>query len=87
MKELNFNRKILKNNNPETQISFVKDRPAHDIRYAINTNKINKKLNWNAKIKLKDGLRQTVIWYLENKKWGEKILIRDKNVINRKGLN
>ena len=87
LRELNLNRKVLRNNNPETQISFVKDRPAHDIRYAINTNKINKKLNWNAKIKFKDGLRQTVIWYLENKKWWEKILIRDKNVINRKGLN
>ena len=87
LRELNIKRKILKNNNPETQISFVKDRPAHDIRYAISTNKINNKLNWKAKIKFKDGLRETIAWYLDNKEWWEKILNRDNNVINRKGLN
>ena len=86
LRELNIDRKILENNDPKALISFVKDRPAHDIRYAINTDKVNSKLNWKSKIKFKDGLRQTIIWYLDNKQWWESILNRDNNVINRKGL-
>lgn len=84
--EINVDRKFLKLNNPKTLISFVKDRPAHDLRYAINTNKINNELNWKSKIKFKDGLRQTIIWYLDNQSWWEAILKRDNDVIKRKGL-
>ena len=86
LSNLNKNSKILKNNNPKSLISFVKDRPAHDIRYAINTNKIRKNLKWKAKINFKDGLKKTIIWYLENQIWWKKILYKDNNVINRKGL-
>ena len=86
LSELNTNRKILKNDNPKSLISFVKDRPAHDIRYAINTDKINNNLNWKSKIKFKDGLRQTIIWYLNNQDWWKSLLNRDYNAINRKGL-
>jgi dTDP-glucose 4,6-dehydratase len=84
--ELNKNQKIIKNENPRKLISFVKDRPAHDIRYAINTNKINNELKWKPKIKFKDGLKKTIIWYLENQIWWKNILAKDNNAINRKGL-
>ena len=86
LSELNKKSKIFKNKNPKKLISFVKDRPAHDIRYAINTKKIKKELNWKSKINFKDGLRQTIIWYLNNQAWWEGILKTDYNVISRKGL-
>ena len=50
-------------------ISFVKDRPGHDIRYSINNTKISNELNWNPSTKLQDGLIQTIQWYLDNKIW------------------
>ena len=50
-------------------ITFVKDRPGHDFRYAIDISKINKELNWAPKISFKDGIRKTVQWYLENQNW------------------
>lgn len=84
--ELNKNQKIIKNENPRELISFVKDRPAHDIRYAINTDKINNELKWKPKIEFKDGLKKTIIWYLENQIWWKKILVKDNDAINRKGL-
>ena len=48
---------------------FVKDRPGHDFRYALNSRKINKKLKWKPKISLNDGLKKTVNWYFNNKKF------------------
>ena len=57
--------KISKN----TKIKFVKDRPGHDFRYALNNNKILKSLKWKAKISLEEGLSQTFDWYNENKKF------------------
>lgn len=48
------------------QISFVKDRPAHDSRYAINANKIINELGWKPKDSFKTGMRKTVQWYLAN---------------------
>ena len=53
----------------KTKIKYVKDRPGHDFRYALNSNKILKKLNWKPKIKFEKGLKQTIIWYLNNKKF------------------
>ena len=53
----------------KTKIKFVKDRPGHDIRYAINSNKIKKKLNWAPKIKINQGLKKTFTWYLNNQKY------------------
>ena len=50
-------------------ISFVKDRPGHDTRYAINNHKIQKELRWKPIIKLKEGLKMTIEWYLENENW------------------
>jgi dTDP-glucose 4,6-dehydratase len=51
----------------KSKIKFVKDRPGHDFRYALNSNKILKKLNWKPKIKFEKGLKETISWYLENK--------------------
>jgi dTDP-glucose 4,6-dehydratase len=53
----------------ERLITFVKDRPGHDRRYAINAAKTRQELGWKAKHSLDDGLSKTVQWYLENKKW------------------
>ena len=50
----------------ETKIKFVKDRPGHDFRYALNSNKIRKELKWKTKIRLDQGLADTFDWYLEN---------------------
>ena len=53
----------------KSKITFVKDRPGHDFRYALNSRKINKKLKWKPKISLNDGLNKTVNWYFNNKKF------------------
>ena len=51
----------------KSKIKFINDRPGHDRRYALNSNKIIKGLKWKRKIKIDEGLNQTVKWYLENK--------------------
>jgi len=56
-------------NKPESLISFVKDRPGHDLRYAIDHSKITRELNWKPEIKLDTGLEKTINWYLDNKEW------------------
>ena len=61
----------------------MKDRPGHDFRYALNTNKIKKKLKWTAKIKIKKGLENTFQWYLNNKKYFN--LLKKKDIIKRLG--
>lgn len=59
---------------PESLITFVKDRPGHDMRYAIDPAKINKELGWLPTTKFEDGIKKTVKWYLENKSWWKEIL-------------
>ena len=54
------------------KIKFVQDRPGHDIRYAINSNKIKKKLKWKPKTKFMNGLEKTFDWYLNNQKYFSK---------------
>jgi dTDP-glucose 4,6-dehydratase len=54
-------------------ITYVKDRPGHDVRYAINTSKINKELGWDPQEDFESGIRKTVEWYLNNKVWSENI--------------
>ena len=49
-----------------SKIKFIKDRPGHDIRYALNSDKIKKKLKWTKKINFKNGLNKTYKWYFEN---------------------
>ncbi|MBW2577104.1 MAG: dTDP-glucose 4,6-dehydratase [Deltaproteobacteria bacterium] len=52
---------------------FVSDRPGHDRRYAINAEKIQRELGWQAKIGFEAGIRETVRWYLENRDWCESV--------------
>ena len=55
----------------EKLITFVKDRAGHDLRYAIDANKINKELGWKPSVTFEVGLSKTIDWYLSNKKWLE----------------
>ncbi|MEY9495779.1 dTDP-glucose 4,6-dehydratase [Bradyrhizobium elkanii] len=57
-------------------ISFVRDRPGHDRRYAIDPSKIERDLGWNRQESFETGLRKTVFWYLSNKPWWDEILQR-----------
>jgi len=59
------------------QITFVADRPGHDLRYAIDSSKLQKELNWVPQTDFDTGLRETVKWYLENEWWWKPI--REKN--------
>lgn len=54
-------------------ITFVKDRPGHDRRYAIDFSKLQKAFNWTPRESLATGLRKTIVWYLENANWIERI--------------
>tara|TARA_B100001093_G_scaffold520035_1_gene612200 strand:- start:6201 stop:7349 length:1149 start_codon:yes stop_codon:yes gene_type:complete len=54
-------------------ITFVKDRPGHDLRYAIDATKIKKKINWIPKESFKTGIKKTVTWYLTNFNWHKNI--------------
>lgn len=53
----------------EQLITYVKDRPGHDLRYAIDASKINKELGWSPSVTFEEGLAQTIDWYLDNKEW------------------
>jgi len=55
-------------------ITFVRDRPGHDLRYAIDATKINQELGWKPEETFESGIRKTVRWYLDNKEWWQKVL-------------
>lgn len=54
-------------------ITFVKDRPGHDRRYAIDFGKLSRELNWFPEASLESGIRDTIKWYMENQKWVERV--------------
>jgi dTDP-glucose 4,6-dehydratase len=58
----------------ENLIAFVADRPGHDLRYAIDSSKIERELSWAPDESFETGLERTVAWYLENRDWWERIL-------------
>ncbi len=53
----------------EQLITFVKDRPGHDLRYAIDATKINKELGWEPSVTFEQGLAKTIDWFMDNKEW------------------
>jgi len=61
----------------EDLITFVKDRAGHDMRYAIDPTKIHSELGWLPATKFEDGIKKTIKWYLENRKWWENIISGD----------
>lgn len=61
----------------EKLIRFIKDRPGHDRRYAIDAHKINKQLGWYPSVTFEEGLEITVDWYLNNRQWLENIISGD----------
>ena len=54
-------------------VTYVTDRPGHDARYAMDTSKIERELNWHPEESFESGLRKTVLWYLENRTWWQHI--------------
>ena len=66
------------------KIKFIKDRPGHDIRYALDSKKILKKIKWKSKTSFDKGIRQTFEWYLNNKKYYKQI--SKKDIVKRLGI-
>jgi len=81
---LNVSKKLVPIGN-QTKIIFVKDRPGHDLRYALNSNKIIKKLKWKPKVKFNEGLKKTFLWYLKNNMYYKSFSKND--IIQRLGNN
>lgn len=70
----------------EDQITFVPDRPGHDVRYAVDTTLISRELGWRPTVTLEEGLTKTVQWYLDNEEWWRALQQR-KGVGARLGLS
>jgi dTDP-glucose 4,6-dehydratase len=62
---------------PESLITYVKDRPGHDKRYAIDAAKIKDELGWVPAYQFENGIKKTIQWYLQNKQWWERIISGD----------
>ncbi len=62
---------------PESLITYVKDRQGHDMRYAIDPNKIHNELGWLPETPFAEGIQKTIAWYLDNKQWWETIISGD----------
>ena len=67
----------------KTKISFIKDRPGHDLRYALNSNKIKNKLGWYPKTNFRQGIKLTFDWYFNNKKYFKSL--HKKDILKRLG--
>ena len=73
----------------EELITYVKDRPGHDKRYAIDSSKIQNELDWSPKINFENGIKQTIEWYLNNQNWikniknGDYMSYYEKNYSNK----
>ena len=61
----------------EKLITYVKDRPGHDMRYAIDSSKLTRELGWSPSLDFKSGLEKTVDWYLSNQKWLDRVISGD----------
>ena len=78
MKNIEIVKLVLGNlNKSEELIEFVKDRPGHDRRYAIDSSKIKKEIGWQPEFNFEEAISETIKWYLENKSWWERIVSGD----------
>ncbi len=68
-------------------ITFVKDRPGHDLRYAIDASKINKELGWKPSVTFEEGLEKTIDWYLSNQEWLQHVTSGDYQKYYEKQYN
>ena len=80
---LSYSKKIM-NIGSNVRIQFVKDRPGHDIRYALNSNKLRKELNWKPKTNFKNGIKETINWYNQNKDYYKSL--EKKDIQKRLGI-
>lgn len=71
----------------EKLITYVKDRPGHDLRYAIDASKINKELGWEPSVTFEEGLAKTIDWYLKNEEWLEHVTSGDYQKYYEKQYN
>ena len=62
-----------------SKIEFIKDRPGHDFRYAVDNKKIKEEIGWNPKINFKQGILETIHWYIKNDFWWKNIQINKYN--------
>ena len=69
---------------PNVKIKYVKDRPGHDIRYALDSRKIKKQLKWSAKTKFNNGLEKTFLWYFKNNQYFH--FLSKKDITKRLGI-
>jgi len=90
VENLDMSRRLLRAmGKPETLLAYVKDRPGHDRRYALDCSKIERQLGWKPSVPLEDGLRQTIDWYRSNSDWiaqiraGEYQSYYEKYYVNR----
>ena len=81
-----INSVIPENHNFENLISYVKDRPGHDKRYAIDFSKLKNELGWAPKYSFDKALEITIKWYLNNQSWCSKVLTKSKYKTERLGL-
>ena len=65
--------------NGKIKIKFVKDRPGHDIRYALNSNKIYKQFKWKPATKINEGITKTINWYVDNLEYFNSISKKEHN--------
>ncbi|WP_072876891.1 dTDP-glucose 4,6-dehydratase [Flagellimonas taeanensis] len=68
----------------EKLITFVKDRPGHDLRYAIDASKINRELGWKPSVTFEEGLERTIDWYLDNQEWLDHVTSGDYTLYYQK---
>ena len=66
-------------NKSEDLIEFVEDRPGHDFRYSMDSEKTKKEMNWKTKVNFEEGIKKTVEWYLSNREWWKNTV---KNSLN-----
>ena len=60
-------------NKPQSLIEYVKDRPGHDLRYAIDCSKAERELGWRPRVDFRQGIRDTIDWYLAHSEWVRRV--------------